>query len=277
MASDLDPSALWCLVLLLFSFLLGGIKIGVVNWYITRIRLRWYDFIRLPLAMSFFGYVFPLKGGALMQIYWLRKEYEVSVSSGLTNVLLNQLIPITLAGLIVLSFATSLESKIFSITAILLAPLLVMVTFILHFVIDQRWSESKIGHHVSKFYTLIRSTFANTKLLLAVLLLSVAKLIFESFWFLIASQQLDIEITMEALFALVLIRTATVLVKVTPGNIGVNEFIGGQFMSMIGSEFVDGFVLMLFLRLCSVLLSFTFGYYFFTNVLGRETVKDILD
>ena len=106
----LNPLFLVLITILLLIFVSNGIRIAWINMQFFDIRMKIDSWLELPLAMSYAGMVFPIKGGALYQMQYFKKNYDLAYSNSVSNIIITTLMPISLIGFIAFVFALVQEN-----------------------------------------------------------------------------------------------------------------------------------------------------------------------
>jgi len=264
----LNPLFLVLITILLLIFVSNGIRIAWINMQFFDIRMKIDSWLELPLAMSYAGMVFPIKGGALYQMQYFKKNYDLAYSNSVSNIIITTLMPISLIGFIAFVFALVQEnlstgsSLIFGCALTIFPLTLASVLFLssLQRSLDLDFS------FISKLRTALLATKNWSPYFVFVLLvLSLIKLCFEISWFLTAFYVMGINVEISFAIFLVLIRNIAAFIKIVPGNIGINELLATLSSSFVGCSDVDSFSTMLLLRVTSLILTFTMGLYFFNK------------
>lgn len=259
---DLKLENIIVLTMLLYViFLASGIKIMLITLILSDIKISSYDVFTLPLAMSFAGYAFPIKGGSIYQTIHLKNKYNITWSKSILNTLLNQGITI-----IILIYPVLFISDFFSLSTILCSMLSPVIFWYLlkSKKIDSLLSMSSYLMRLKRLLLkLLSTTKKNLRLICYLFLVSLIKLIIESLWFLHASQSLDLIMSLRESYMFSIIKNLSALMKVIPGNIGINEFIAEQYSSVISKKENFGFSLMILLRIISIGITVTLGTLFF--------------
>jgi len=263
----LDIFEFLALILTLLSiFFISGYRISVINKSLFDKKLNLQDIFILPLAMSFAGYAIPVKGGSVYQVLFLKKYYDLDFSKSSINLIINQFIPITIIGLIgalgCLYFWNFSMFVLFSLSALSL-PLVLVLFLILSILYDCLIQKDANKINLRIQLQEIYQRFRNLSFILSLVCISLFKIILEILFFVLIFNFLDIDFHTIQILSFVLIRNISIIIKLFPGNIGVNEILAGLYTEFIGETFVVGVSIMLVMRLISILITMTFGVYFF--------------
>lgn len=122
-------------------------------------------------------------------------------------------------------------------------------------------------------HSLLRS---NPKLLVSGIVLVLTQFLITSIRLKVAYSILDIKVSLQALVLLGPLVTLVMVANITPGNLGVREWVVGLASGMISIEFYDGFLAAAIERIPLIVCTLIFGmlgfWYLATqkNLLGKE-------
>src|SRR3972149_12192545 len=99
----------------------------------------------------------------------------------------------------------------------------------------------------------------NWRLNLVVLGLTLLRIGVSIFWFYWAIVIFGLHVSFTEVAVISLANEFSLIIRFVPGNIGVDEFVAGGVLSVMGGTVGEGVLIMLFLRFSSLVLTFTVG------------------
>lgn len=248
-------------VLLIVIFVISGIRMSFINKVISGKQISWSHQAILPLAMSYAGYAIPIKGGMVYQSFFFKKFYAINHFYGVSTGVISQIIPLQVIGVIGIAMSYFLGSSNL-LSLLFLGITFLSVSFFVWirlFLIFSTVRESRVG-------ILLKDLDEKLKLrdmLPGIYFISIVKIICEFLWFFLAFNALNFDATVELSIVFVMVRNCLIILKITPGNIGINEFVGGLSSELLFDSADYGLVVMLLIRAISMFITFTLGAFYF--------------
>lgn len=164
---------------------------------------EWLSVVRIPAAMNLAGLIFPVKGGGLWLIFYLKRYHDIPVLRGAFLALLNALLAACMIAALVFFWFAGMEfSSALFIGMFLPAYLIGALVF---YLISGRTKR-----------------FAAPRALSVIVLDVLLSLLFMSVLFLLAAV-ITPDQPPQVVIGLVVLTITSSVVKVTPGNVGVFE------------------------------------------------------
>ena len=113
-----------------------------------------------------------------------------------------------------------------------------------------------IVHSIISNSTTLWSNIPTTTVILIVTL---GHIILRVFWFYWAVHVFEMDVPLMALIGLALIAQLSLIVRIIPGNVGLNELISGGALSILGGTMGGGILISLFTRFSTLALTSTIG------------------
>ncbi len=230
-----------------------------------KLSIQPVDVITLPLMMHFFTYLVPLKGGLLFQIFYSRSKYQLELSKGFSLGIIVFLISVLLTVTVGLGISFNMQPVPEVLTSVLGTLGLGLVAFPVvlgFFPATQRNPKGLLGRFVN-FLSRVRQQLAmqvkNVSLLFWLTVSTLFSVLIQSLWYLQSTHMLGIEATFVTTILMVLFLRIFLLVRLLPGNLGVQELVIGLVFSAAGFTLDQGLLVALIIRLVSVILAATIG------------------
>ena len=186
---------------------------------LTGRRPEWLSVVRIPATMNLAGLIFPIKGGGLWLIFYLKRFHRISLTQNLFLALLNALLAICIIISLAVIWLADTNFSLFLLAGIFLPTYIISALTL--YIIAVR----------TKIYIVPRSP----KVLLIDILLSLLHMaVFFSLPSVIFPDQPP-QVYM-GLFALIITSS---LIKLTPGNVGIFE---GLSLVLAGIFPVNGYL-----------------------------------
>lgn len=256
------------LISLLITFLLSamnGYVIAYLVWQQCQTSIRFVDMMMLPFMMNLCSYFIPFRGSLLFSAFFLKLKYGVEGTEGIAIGVYTLFINLMISGLVGVYYAY-VNQMFFSIWTILcllfiFSPALVRIiellldhaTFFPHSILNNlKTMIIRISYHS-------RMLLLDYKTSIVMFLFTVANIIVFIFLLLWITFVLHIDSGLDKIVMFTLMMRLSTLVRLVPGNLGVQELFSGGAYYMIGGDLNDGLAIALFVRFLSLLLTFTIG------------------
>jgi uncharacterized protein (TIRG00374 family) len=246
-------------------YLLSGIQMLNLTAKVSGRKLHLSDVLFMPMSMSLFSYFIPTNGGFFYAVYFLKKKYDVDSAKGFSVGVVSVYISFILSGMAL--FITSLVLGILHWYLFLLSILL-MLSPVLIFVADlflQRIPAkqgSRFEGIKSWFHRII--THSNTMMMDAKLVLINIAITFGTLliFFLLyyrLNVALNLGLPLISLIALMAMMRISGLIRLLPGNLGLEELFTAAIFGIIGHDPAAGLVFSVFMRICSLIIMIPAG------------------
>ena len=251
------------IVLLLPVYISGGIGLRLLYGKISKVTISIYDTITLPIVMNLWGFIIPFQGSLIYTSSYIYSKYRKSISESVRVSLVSFSISMCLAGFVGIIF--------FFTTKIYVPGFFLLISLLLFINPGIFYSVSKFARHfkspdlagMRKILEWSRGIFSLEQIdgklifyLLLVNILNVASTTLWSYWIVLG---LNLNLTIIQLILIALLMKFMLLVKLTPGNLGLNQLASGGIALLVGGKVSDGFLLSAFQYLSLILVAFTVG------------------
>ena len=227
-------------------------------------RMDRRDILLLPLAMNLSGTLLPFQGAMAYQIFFFKKKYGVALSHGFVIAGFLHLLTMTLggiAGIAVFTFGrcSSLLFLAISILFFVSAPLAVAAAACcrrIHTgaaVVDRACGFVRT---VLEGIAEILKDFKLVAVLVAIYLLRLLSMIVMFSWI---ARGLGYEVGFLPLLLLNLWNMLSLLLKVTPNNLGISQLVSGVMFALIGLPKEQGMMISLAATLVFLVMALSFG------------------
>lgn len=255
-------SIFFALILYLFS--------GIELYFIRRqfgVSLGLRDIILLPIVSNLWSFLFPFQGNLLFTTLFFKQRYNMFVSESFSISVYLYLVTLSFAGIFGLIFAC-LNKMLFSWLGLFSLMFLLNPAFI--FLLNRIFKMFKHAHYlpILKIQAFLSSVIDNTRKLwqdasftLIILIINILRIIVNISWFYWISNSLGLGLSVVTISLISLIMSISVIIKVTPGNLGVAQLITGGFVGMMGIQPDKAVLITLFATATTMLLIFTVGFY----------------
>ena len=258
---DILISSVFAFIIFAMSGLLYRLLLHSKEIYISL-----FDTLTLPIAMNFWSYIIPLKGGGAYFIFFLKNKYKANYSSSVAITAYCYLVTIIITGMSGIFFYCTndtlpLTFLVFSI-CFLFSPLgLVLWPFFYKRrpQLLKRAQINRLIHWFDNTYLSLVELLKNHKLSASIVVISTIRFLVLTTWFYWLMNTLSIETSTTKAFLLVMTMELTAIFKLIPGNLGVNELVTGGVMATIGGAAHEGILLAATYRISALSLTFTVG------------------
>ena len=243
------------------------------------------DIFLLPIVGNLWSFIIPVQGNLLFTTLFFKQKYNMRVSESFSISIYLYLVTLCFAGLFGMLFAYFNDMiiswfSLFSLT-FLLNPLFI---FLLNNILKKiKHSRFKLLRNTQIF---ISSIIDNTGELwkdlhfsFIILIINICRILLTVTWFWWISYALGLDFSFIAIGLISLIMSVSLIIKVTPDNLGVAQLITGGLMGLIGIQPEKAVLITLFASATSMLLIFTVGvygnFYYFKTMNFSSLVRSI--
>ena len=242
-----------------------GVIMWVAFWLHYKLKLAVVEILTLPLMMHLFLYLMPLKGGMLFQVFYSKQKYKLDLSKGFSlgmMVFLNSLLLTIFLGLamVYLLPINSLELKV-----MIWGMGLSLVGFIvgLNFLPKDRVEGQGFLKRLLNFLINVRvqltDQFKNVQLFFGLFVTTFVSVVIQAILFWKTGEFIGVETEFGPVLLVVLVLRIILLIRLLPGNLGIQEVMIGVVFATAGFEIEDGLMIGIITRLVSVFWTATIG------------------
>lgn len=263
-------NATWVDVLKLLGFgLIFHLSFGVIMWVAFwlhyKLRLPVIEILILPLMMHLFLYLMPMKGGMLFQVFYSKHKYHLDMSKGFSlglMVFLNSLLLTIFLGLAMIYMlpVDSLRLKliIWAMGAGLVG-MVVSMSFLPSANIVGEGLLNRFLNFLINVRVQLMEQFKNVRLFFGLLVTTLVSVVIQAFWFWQTALALGVSCDYAPVLLVVLVLRIILLVRILPGNLGVQELMIGVVFATAGFQIEEGLMIGVITRLISVFWSAVIG------------------
>lgn len=269
LAQLVDQAGILNLCISLFIGLLFHVSFGLIMWVGFRLhyhlKLDKLEILVLPLMMHLFLYIMPIKGGMLFQMFYSKHKYGLDLSKGFSfgvMVFLISLILTVFLGLALL-YVVPVESFELKLMVWCMAATFFGMFFALRLLPKKELNPIGFYQQSANFLIRVRLQLEeqtrNWKLFVGLSLTTLVSTLIQAIWFWQVGEVLGLQSGFLQTLLVVLILRILLLIRLLPGNLGIQELMIGAVFAAAGFQLEDGLFIAIVTRLISV---------FWTSVIG---------
>ena len=275
--SNCNASEFFILICITYAaYLVNGYQMYFLVHEQNRIKLTLPDILILPLSMSLFAYIIPTNGGLLYSVYFLKKKYGIDTSKGFSIGIFSVYLSLIISGIIGLVIAfISIEMRLALILISIIFIFMPLIVYAVNLILQNIKFKKAI---VIKFQTYIdsmvvgsNSLMIDKKVAVVNIVISFVQIVitFISYYWLVL--MLDIKIAAASLVLIVLLLRISGLIRILPGNLGIEELFAAGIFGATGFSPSTGMLFSILLRFSTFFLIIPFGI--FHTVFNSESLK----
>lgn len=261
----------WIYILISIFFALITNALSGLQYYLIRkqfgVSLKIKDILMLPSVMGLWSYIFPIQGSLIFTTLFFKSKYNMKISESLAITVFLYLVTICFGGVFMLIYALSLPHisiwlVIISLCFIFNPLLLRLLNHILSKLPNSKW------RIVNFIFSFTQKTVENTndlwKNIRSAILLFTVKVIHLfvfMFWLYFIAYALNFDFTFLEVAIIGIVMQMSVIIKLTPGNLGTVQIIIGSLMQLMGKSGADAIIITLFATGTSMLINFSLGLF----------------
>ena len=243
------------------SFIIAGVQLNNVYTHSKIVKLSTFDIFTMPMLMNFWGYIIPFQGSFVFSAIYLKSKYNVEITT-MTGIYLSVMsVSLALGGGcgIVFFYCSESISLFFLIISLILFFNPFLIFFLSRILLKSKKLKSLIGGYYVWLFELLTPIllyFKNPKLLILTLLLDITLVLIFAIWSYWISIQYAMDIPFFALLITGFLLKVTLLLKITPGNLGLMQLGIGGIFSTLGLNYSDGVFISIYQLVCLVIITF---------------------
>lgn len=270
------------LVLAILVYFTSGIELYFIRKQFG-VSLGIKDIFLLPIVGNLWSFIFPFQGNLLFTTLFFKQKYNMLVSESFSISIYLYLVTLSFAGILGLLFA-GFNEMLFSWLGLvslmfLLNPLFVLLLNIIF---------KKIKHSsyrlIQKTQVFLSSIVDNTgrlwqdmRFTLIILVINILRITLTIAWFYWISSSLGLGLSLIAVGLISLVMSISLIIKITPDNLGVAQIVTGGFVSLMGIQPESAVLITLFASATTLLLILTIGlygnFYYFKTMDFRNLIR----
>ena len=268
------------LALALLSFFISGFQMGFMLKEQEKISITTLDKLLLPISMSLFGYIIPTNGSMIYSVYFLKKKYNIDSSKGLSIGLASVYISFIVSGVFGVLLFIFAEQNVLILTSSLILIFTPKIASLAN-KLQMKISLNPIGRLV-KVQSFINSSIlsssslmSNYKILIANYLFILIYIIITFISFNLLNEALNLRLESSSIFFILIITRISSLIRILPGNLGVEEVYMAGIFKIIGQAMEKGVVFSILGRAIALIIIIPFGIAHFMLNLKHVSFTEI--
>jgi hypothetical protein len=246
-------------------YAISGVEFAVIVYFSSRVRLSVTDILVLPITMNFWSFLIPFQGALVYSSLILKCKYKARVSEAIASSVFSYLLSMSITGMfgVTMSF---LAGRLLS--PWMAASVILMLCPLILFVVDKVMSwlpgvriqlVNYASDFVHKIVAQMWDLFRVRRLLCLLFVTNVLHITTSFVMNFYAADALNVVISWPSLLIFTLLIRLSVILKVTPGNIGIQEVLSGGIFSLMTLDPGSGILITLLTRLITAAQMCTFG------------------
>ncbi len=229
------------------------------------LHIHLIDLLTLPLMMHLFTYLMPLKGGLLFQMLYSKSKYQLDLSKGFSLGITVFLISVFLTVVLGLGIALNMQPvpEVLTSALFILGLGIVIFLVVLPFVPDEPKKAQGFAGRFLDFLINVRCQLAgqikNIPLVFGLLSSTLFSIFMQSLWYWKSAHMIGVFAPFASIVLMVLFLRIFLLVRLLPGNLGIQELAIGLVFSVTGFDLDQGLIVALLIRVVSVFLTAVIG------------------
>lgn len=225
------------------------------------------DLLLFPITLNLWSYIIPFQGSMIYSTLFLRERFHIKITESFTLNIYILLVNIVLTGLIGFIFSIYTNSILSPLgliaLSLLLSPIFIFVAnLVLKRIGNVRINLlSKIFYIISQIVDNSSELWSNKKLTFYTFGLNILHLACSIVWYWWIAHITNLNVDFISVTLLTLFLRISMIFKITPGNLGIEQIVSGLLMTLIGSNPQFGIIISLYTTVTTLLIVFTIGVY----------------
>ena len=256
------------ILIALVIFTVSGNQFSYILFKSTKTQLSITDRIGFPTARNLWSYIIPFQGSFAYSLAFIKFKYKVNLKDGLSINIYLLLFNFFFTGFVGVYY--SLQSSSLPIFFLIISILLLSIPFLI-ILFDKilknvktpnsRMLKFLIGN-VSKISTGIAILWKDLKFTINVFLFNIVHTIVTIIWFYWTVHIFNLDIDLISVIFLALILKISLIFRLTPGNLGVEQLIYGGIFALMSYDPNIGVLISLFHKSITIMISLSIGSIF---------------
>jgi hypothetical protein len=243
---------------------------GVETWAIFKImynkNISIYDVFTLPFVIAFWGILIPVQGAYFYNSLYFKKKYNISVKNTTSVFLLSLSFSTVISGVLGLFYIFFIQYDfIFFTLSVITVIHPIFIKLLLLIVKKTKFNAHPLLLRIIDFIEIIFTDYFRSlkgNLAIAIIGLNIINSIITAILYMWISANYSISLNFFQLLILSFLIKLTLLLKFTPGNIGINQFASSGIIVLVGGTASAGFILSLYQTLIFIITAIVFGAIF---------------
>ncbi|MBN2790142.1 MAG: flippase-like domain-containing protein [Candidatus Delongbacteria bacterium] len=256
------------ILIALMIFTVSGNQFSYILFKSTKTKLSIPDRIGFPTARNLWSYIIPFQGSFAYSLAFIKFKYKVNLKDGLSINIYLLLFNFFFTGLVGIYYSLQSNSLpvlflIISISLLSIPLLLLLFDRVLKNIKTPEFKILKfLIDNLSKVSTGITILWKDLKFTAYVFLFNVIHTIVTIIWFYWTVHIFNLDIDIISVIFLALILKISLIFRLTPGNLGVEQLIYGGIFALMNYDPKIGVLISLFHKSITIIISLTVGSLF---------------
>ncbi|MBT3409029.1 flippase-like domain-containing protein [Candidatus Woesearchaeota archaeon] len=255
------------ILFLLFLYLNGMMLKTLMKPF--QIKLKNNEAFGLAIVTNFYNLITPFRGGAAARAIYLKKKHDFPYVHFLA----------TLSAIYILIFLVSSLTGIFSMLTLqeksipILLALSIFTIFLLSIIIFSPKIKEKSNKWLNRFIKVINGWHLiknNKKIIIITILISLIQVFLIALNNLIAYHIFGIQITLAKALFIAAISNLSIIIAITPGNLGIGDAINIFTANIIGIPLTEAIAATILLRAVNLAIIFILGPIYSYKLIKRK-------
>jgi hypothetical protein len=279
--SNFEISVSITIALAIFS--VSGFQFSYILKRTTGVRLSIIDRITFPISRNLWSYLVPFQGSLAYSLVFNKFKYKVKLIDGFSINLYIILFNFFFTGIIGLYYSLNLEKRSFLIFILSFlfaaSPLLLILTNIIinKIKIPEKIIFKFLFLNIQKAATSISNLFKDLNFTINIFIFNIIHTLITTLWFYWTVWIFKLNIDFISVILLALILKTSLIFRLTPGNVGIEQLLFGGIFFLIGYDPKTGVLISLFHKSITIFLSFSIGVLFTLLNFKYFSLNKILD
>lgn len=253
-------------LLILPIYLLGGIETYTLFNIVYQKKIKLYDVLTLPFVINLWGFLIPFQGSFIYNSVYFKAKYKISIANSTSVFLVSLSVSFILAGILGIVYSCFVHQNIYFL--LLSIASFAHLLFVFIFLKILRKFKSSNYHFIKNIMTKAETIVAdyinalNTKTIIVLIVLNLINSLALALWLVWVAKNFGFDLSFFQLLLFSFLIKLTLLIKLTPGNIGINQFASSGIIMLVGGVAASGFTLSLYQTAIFIITSFLIGSIF---------------
>lgn len=256
------------ILIALVIFTVSGNQFSYILFKSTKTKLSIPDRIGFPTARNLWSYIIPFQGSFAYSLAFIKFKYKVNLKDGLSINIYLLLFNFFFTGFVGIYYSLQSSSLpvLFLIISILLLSIPVLLLLFDRILKNIKTPDSKmlkfLINNISKVSTGIAILWKDLKFTVNVFLFNIVHTIVTIIWFYWTVHIFNLNIDLISVIFLALILKISLIFRLTPGNLGVEQLIYGGIFALMNYDPKLGVLISLFHKSITIMISLSIGSIF---------------
>ncbi len=280
---------IYSMALVVPVFILGGIETFILFRLVYNKNIYIYDILTLPFVVSLVGFLIPFQGSYIYNSIYLKSKYKISLVNTTSIYLVSFSVSFIIAGILGIFYCCFIKYNDYFFLASACSLAHPIFIYSLSYYLKRNTRSDAYAHKeknrihsfgfmfFNKIYAILTDYLnaINAKTTIIFGSINIVNTIAFTLWSFWISNNFGFELSFFQLLLLAFFLKFTLLLKFTPGNMGVSELASSAIILILGGTAADGFALSLYQTTIYIMVSLFIGSLFFIINLKHFYFKKI--